>query len=228
MSDALASRVATTMAGPRIHATAIVEDGVTIGNRTAVWDNAHLRSPSVIGHDCIIGEKTYIAYGVQVGNYVKINAGVYICTGIAIEDRVMISAGVIFTNDRNPRAFRDGQQGLAPSEPDESTLQTRVETGVTIGAGAIIGPGLTLGAFSMIGMGSVVTHNVAPHALVMGNPGRVRGYIGVCGQRRDFAAEQLPATGSCGTCRRRYNATNAGGQDEIRIVFNRLFDDQAN
>src|SRR5262249_33913807 len=58
---------------PRIHPTAIVESGVSIGARTAVWDRVHLRGPSSIGHDCIIGEKTYIAYGVTVGNYVKIN-----------------------------------------------------------------------------------------------------------------------------------------------------------
>jgi len=90
---------------PRIHATALVEPGVELGEGTSVWDNVHIRGPATIGHDCIIGEKTYVAYGVTIGNFVKINAMVYVPTGVTIADRVMISAGVIFTNDRYPRAF---------------------------------------------------------------------------------------------------------------------------
>ncbi len=87
----------------RIHPTAIVEEGVTIGSGTSVWDNVHIRGPeTTIGEDCIVGEKSYIAYGVKIGDRVKINAMVYICTAVTIEDGVMISAGTIFTNDRFP------------------------------------------------------------------------------------------------------------------------------
>ena len=117
---------------PRIHPTAIVEDGVALGPRTAVWDGVHLRGPSTIGRDYILGEKSYVAYGVRIGDCVKINAHVYVCTGVTIEDRVMVAAGVIFTNDRYPRAFVDGQDGLAPSEPNEDTLETVVRAGSTI------------------------------------------------------------------------------------------------
>ena len=106
----------------RIHPTALVEPGVEIGPGTSVWDNVHIRGPAWIGPDCIVGEKTYIAYGVRIGTCVKINAQVYVCTGVTIEDRVMIAAGVIFTNDRYPRAFAIDGDGLASSEPNEDTV----------------------------------------------------------------------------------------------------------
>jgi len=183
---------------PRIHPTALVEPGVYIGARTAVWDGVHLRGPSTIGHDCIIGEKTYVAYGVEVGNFVKINAMVYIPTGITIEDRVMIAAGVIFTNDRYPRAFDEQRGGLADSGPDEDTLPGRVKTGATVGAGAVVGPGLTIGAYAMIGMGAVVTADVPPHALVMGKPARVAGWVCLCGRPVPPGASQVLLR--CGRC----------------------------
>ncbi len=165
----------------RIHPSAIIEPGVEIGARTAVWDAVHIRGPAHVGHDCIIGEKTYIAYGVRVGSFVKINAQVYVCTGVTIEDRVMVAAGVIFTNDRYPRACADGADALAPSEPTADTLHTTVCEGATIGAGAVIGPGIVVGAFAMVGMGAVVAADVPPQALGYGNPARVHGYVCICG-----------------------------------------------
>ena len=178
------SREAANPRRPRIHQTALVEPGVEIGEGTSVWDNVHIRGPAHVGRDCIVGEKTYIAYGVTIGSYVKINAQVYVCTGVTIADRVMIAAGVIFTNDRYPRAFDPAGDGLADSGPNEDTLTTVVHEGATIGAGATIGPGLTIGAYAMIGMGSVVTSDVPPHGLVFGNPARLRGYVCICGQPR--------------------------------------------
>jgi len=187
---------------PRIHPTALVEDGVRIGLRTQVWDGVHLRGPSSIGHDCIIGEKTYVAYGVEIGNFVKINAMVYIPTGITIEDRVMIAAGVIFTNDRYPRAFDDHGGGLAPSGPTEETVYGRVAEGATIGAGARIGPGVVVGTYAMVGMGAVVTVDVPAHALVVGNPARIRGWVCICG--RPLPGETPDELLTCGRCGRRY------------------------
>ena len=158
---------------PRIHPTAIVEDGVLLGEGTSVWDNVHIRGPhTTIGEQCIVGEKTYIAYGVSIGHRVKINAFVYICTAVTIEDGVMISAGVTFTNDRYPRATTPDLQSLRSSDPDEDTVPTIVHAGTTIGARATIGPDLELGRFSMIGMGSVVTKSVPSFYLVAGNPAR--------------------------------------------------------
>jgi UDP-2-acetamido-3-amino-2,3-dideoxy-glucuronate N-acetyltransferase len=169
------------VAPPRVHPTAIVEPGVVLGAGTAVWDAVHIRTPALIGAECIIGEKTYIAYGVTIGDRVKINAGVYVCTGVTIESAVMIAAGVIFTNDRYPRACDPDTVALLTSEPTPETLSTTVRIGATIGAGALIGPGLEIGSHAMVGMGAVVTADVPAHALVYGNPARVRGYVCLCG-----------------------------------------------
>ena len=197
-------------AAPRIHPTAIVEEGVALGSGTAIWDNVHVRGPCTIGRECIVGEKTYIAYGVTVGDFVKINAHVYICTGVTIEDRVFIAAGVIFTNDRNPRAFADGYEGLAPSDPNEDTLRSWVRMGATIGAGAIIGPGLEIGRYAMIGMGSVVVSDVPPHGLVYGTPARLRGWVCMCGTPlREVRPGDGNLSDACVRCGRRYALTDA-------------------
>ena len=165
-----------------IHPTAMIEPGAIIGRGTAVWDNVHVRHSTRIGEECIIGEKTYIAYGVRIGDRVKINAFVYICTGVTIERGVMIAAGTVFTNDRFPRATTPDLRRLLPSEPDEHTLPTLVREGATIGAQSTIGCGITIGRFAMVGMGSVVTHDVPDFVIVVGNPARPIGYACTCGQ----------------------------------------------
>lgn len=202
-------------APPRVHPTAIVESGVTIGPGTAVWDNVHIRRNARIGRDCIVGEKTYIAYDVVIGNLVKINAGVYICAGVTIEDGCMLSAHVVFTNDRYPRATDPELTALQTSDPTEETLGSIVRRGTTIGANATIGPGLELGEFSMIGMGSMVTRSVPPHGLAIGNPARVVGWVCRCGQ--PLAGVGAPVREPtkvegwrCGVCSRRYRRAEAG------------------
>src|ERR1700739_3940095 len=137
-----------------VHPTALIEEGVEIGDHTSVWDGVHIRRDTRIGHHVIVGEKTHISYNVEIGDLVKINAFVYICTAVTIEDGVMISAGCIFTNDRYPRATDPDVSVLRSSEPDEHTLSTVVHTGATVGAGCIIGCDLSIGRFAMIGMGS--------------------------------------------------------------------------
>lgn len=166
----------------RIHPTALVEDGVEIGSGTAIWDAVHLRGPSTIGQDCIIGEKTYVAYGVTIGNRCKINAMVYIPTAVTIEDGVMIAAGTIFTNDLYPRATTSDLTQLRTSDADEHTLPTVVREGTTIGAGATIGPGIELGRFAMIGMGSVVAESVPDFHLRVGSPARTIAAVARNGQ----------------------------------------------
>src|SRR3989338_2997061 len=126
-----------------IHPTAIIEKGVTVHSGPSIWDNVHIRHGASIGKNCIIGEKSYIAYDVKIGDFVKINSQVYVCTGVTIEDGVMISAGTVFTNDRYPRAFGPDFNGLAASAPTEHTLSKHVCRGATIGANATIGPGQT-------------------------------------------------------------------------------------
>jgi len=193
-------------ASVRIHPTAIIESGVTIGEHSSIWDNVHIRRNTALGHHTSVGEKTHIAYDVRIGSYVKINAFVYICTGVTIHDMCMISAGVVFTNDRFPRAMNRELDGLETSDPTEETLLTVVEQGATIGAHATIGPGVTLGRFSMVGMGAVVTQDVPAQALVIGNPARVAGHVCLCGPRliRSSAAPQPGAEVRCERCSRVY------------------------
>jgi UDP-2-acetamido-3-amino-2,3-dideoxy-glucuronate N-acetyltransferase len=197
----------------RIHPTAIVEEGVELGYDTSVWDNVHIRRGATIGAECIIGEKTYIAYDVHIGNRVKLNASVYICAGVTIEDGVMISAGTVFTNDRFPRATTNDLKMLRSSAPDENTLETRVCAGATIGANATIGPGLTIGEFAMVGMGSVVTRSVAPHTLVVGNPARPVAIVCRCGEvlvRSVAFQERYIAVVYCHSCGDCYNVEANG------------------
>lgn len=178
----------------RIHPTAIVEDGVRIGPHSSVWDNVHIRKNAVLGKHCIVGEKSYVAYDVKIGDYVKINAFVYIPTGVTVEDKVMISAGCIFVNDKYPRAF--DASGLKDSGPNDETLETVVKEGATVGAGCTVLGGLTIGRFALVGAGSVVAKPVSDYALVVGNPARQTGWVCECGKK--LALKKNAASCACG------------------------------
>src|SRR5438874_3638441 len=192
----------------RIHPTAIIEDEVTLGHGTSVWDNVHIRHGARLGEQCLVGGKSLIAYDVSIGNRVKINSAAYICNGVTIEDGVMISAGVIFTNDRFPRAATNDLLKLRPSTPDEHTLPTLVREGATIGAGAIIGCDLQIGRFAMVGMGAVVTRSVPDFHLVIGNPARSIGCVCRCGEpllkwdniKWDNVSSDQPLGVRCASC----------------------------
>lgn len=201
----------------RIHPTALVEDGVRIGDGTAVWDNVHIRHGAVIGEQCIVGEKSYVAYDVRIGNRVKINAMVYICAAVTIEDGVMISASTTFTNDRFPRACTNDLKALKPSEPDEHTLPTLVREGATIGAGCTIGNDLVIGRFAMVGMGALVTKSVPDFHLAIGSPARSVGCVCRCGEPFvRFPAPNCGVTGefTCTACGLSYRVAD-GVVDEV-------------
>ncbi len=188
-----------------IHKSAIIEEDVEIGDGTRVWSDVHVRHGAIIGEGCIVGEKSYIAYDVKVGDRCKINAFVYICNGVTIEDGVMVGAHTTFTNDRFPRAASWDLSEALPSTPTEHTMHTRVRRGASLGAGVCVAPGLTIGEWAMIGMSSVVIHDVGPHMLVAGNPARRLGYVCRCGWRvamfmhgpeQDLKEHGVP----CGNC----------------------------
>lgn len=166
----------------RIHPTAIVEDGVELGDGTVVWDNAHLRTGAVVGSDCTIGGKSYVAGNVLVGDRVKVNANVYICAGVTVETGVMLSAYTVFTNDRYPRATTPDLATLRGSDVDEHTELTTVREGATVGARSVIGPGLTIGRFAMVGMGATVTKDVDDFHVSVGGPARSVGAVCRCGR----------------------------------------------
>ncbi len=203
---------------PRIHPTAIVENGVEIGAGTSVWDNAHLRGPSKIGSNCIIGGKSYIAYGVEIGDFVKINSFVYIPNAVRIGNGVMISAGTIFTNDITPRATDPDISELLDSGPQDSTLPTFVGDGATIGAGSKISGGISIGKFAMIGMGSVVTKDVGAFHLVFGNPAKLKGAVCKCGQVLVRGSLEGQGRVTCPKCGRQYSYQDGVVSSELESV----------
>lgn len=200
----------------RIHPTAIVEEGVQLGDGTSVWDNVHIRHGAIFGEECIVGGKSYVAYDVKVGNRVKINSSVYICHGVTLEDGVMVSAATVFTNDRFPRATTPDLKTLRSSDPDEETCYTLVRNGATIGAHCTIGCDLTVGAFAMVGMGSVVTRSVPDFALVVGNPARLVGWVCRCGKllaRISELQQDTPSTATCKACGLGYQLSPANATE---------------
>jgi UDP-2-acetamido-3-amino-2,3-dideoxy-glucuronate N-acetyltransferase len=198
----------TLTAAPFVHPSAIVEQDVAIGSGTCIWDNVHIRHSTTIGDECIVGEKSYIAYGVRIGNRVKINAFVYLCAAVTVLDGVMISAGTVFTNDRFPRATTPDLLHPRSSDPDEHTLTTIVREGATIGAQCTIGSGLEIGKFAMVGMGSVVTKSVPDYHLVVGVPARPVAIVCRCGQpilRLRSRLKKKKKAATCEACGRTYS-----------------------
>ena len=145
-----------------IHATANVSDKASIGAGTKVWINVQIRECVQIGKACTLSKDVYVDRAVKIGSRCKIQNGVSIYNGVEIGDDVFIGPNACFTNDRVPRAFN----------VDWKITPTRIENGASIGANATIVCGITVGEYAMVAAGSVVTKDVAPYTLVMGNPAR--------------------------------------------------------
>lgn len=172
------------MSEPYIHPKALVETD-QVGADTKIWAFAHVMAEVRIGSDCNIGDHAFIETGATIGNGVTIKNNSQIWKGVHIADYAFIGPNVVFTNDRRPRSPRMPlmkQKGL--SEKDW-LVETFVEEGASIGANATILPGVRLGRYCMIGAGSVVTKDVAPFALVVGNPARVLGKVDEEGNRME-------------------------------------------
>ena len=157
-----------------VHCSAEVSDRARIGVNTNIWNHAQIREDVVIGENCNIGKNVYIDYGVKIGSKVKIQNNVSIYHGVEIEDEVFIGPSAVFTNDLYPRAtiWDDGRVD-----------KTLVKKGASIGANSTIICGNTIGENALVGAGSVVTKDVPPHALVYGNPAKIKGYVCYCGQK---------------------------------------------
>src|SRR5579859_6780905 len=170
-----------TNASPYIHPMAEVSPDAHVGAGTRIWRQAHVREQAYIGENCNIGKGVYIDAHVRIGSNVKIQNHVSVFEGVTLEDGVFIGPHVCFTNDMFPRAITP--DGKLKSADDWEITPTLVKYGASIGAGAIIVCGVTIGEFALIGAGSVVTRDVPPHALVLGNPARPRGYVCRCAHR---------------------------------------------
>jgi acetyltransferase-like isoleucine patch superfamily enzyme len=156
-----------------IHPTANVSPQASIGAGTKVWINVQIREHANIGEGCILSKDVYIDHAVTVGHRCKIQNSVSVYHGVEIGNDVFVGPNVAFTNDRVPRAFN----------ADWQITPTRVDHGASIGANATIICGITIGEYAMVAAGSVVTKDVPPFTLVMGNPARVAAKIDKAGNR---------------------------------------------
>ncbi|CAN5468302.1 acyltransferase [soil metagenome] len=157
--------------------TAVIDEGSIIGKGTKVWHFTHIMSGCELGENCNIGQNCVISPGVKLGSNVKIQNNVSIYTGVICEDDVFLGPSMVFTNINNPRSaiIRKGQY-----------LKTLVKRGATIGANATIVCGHTIGEYAFIGAGAVVTKDVPPYALMVGNPARQTGWMSEYGHRLKF------------------------------------------
>ncbi len=135
----------------------------------------------MIGHNCILGKDVYVDVGVRIGSNVKIQNNVSIYRGVTIEDGVFVGPHVCFTNDKRPRAINP--DGTLKTGDDWELTATAIKRGSSLGAGSTIVCGVTIGEWAMVGAGSVVTHDVPAHGLVVGNPTRLIGYVCACSER---------------------------------------------
>lgn len=145
-----------------IDGSAHVSEQAEVGSNTKIWINAQVRENAKIGQNCIISKDVYIDAGVVIGNGCKIQNSVSIYAGVTIEDDVFVGPNVSFTNDRVPRAFNE----------EWKITKTLVQKGASLGANSTIICGTTIGEYAMVAAGSVVTKDVKPYTLVMGNPAR--------------------------------------------------------
>ena len=157
-----------------IHPTAIVDAGAIIGNGTRIWHFCHVMPTAVIGANCNLGQNVFIDNKVTIGDGVKIQNNVSVYNGVTIEEDVFVGPSVVFTNVINPRSFIERKNEFKP---------TLLKKGATIGANATIICGISIGEYAMIGAGTVVTKDVAPYALVVGNPGRQVGSVNKEGEK---------------------------------------------
>ncbi|MDR1557492.1 MAG: N-acetyltransferase [Tannerellaceae bacterium] len=162
------------------HETAVIDPGSLIGEGTRIWHFSHIMSGCSIGRDCSLGQNVVVSPGVVLGNQVKVQNNVSIYTGVICEDEVFLGPGCVFTNISNPRS------ALSRKHKYEKTY---VEKGASIGANATIICGHTLGAYALIGAGTVVTRDIPPYALVVGNPARQIGWVSEYGHRLEFDGE---------------------------------------
>ena len=182
-----------------VHPTAEVSPEAEVGTGTRIWRQAHVREHAHLGENCNVGKGVFIDAHVHIGSQVKIQNHASIFEGVTLEDGVFIGPHVCFTNDLTPRAITP--EGKLKSADDWKITPTLVKYGASIGAGSIIICGVTIDKFALVGAGSVVTRDVAPHALAFGNPARQHGYVCFCAHRlSNVRLEAGKLTGWCESC----------------------------
>lgn len=159
------------------HETSVIDEGCKIGKGTKIWHFSHIMKGSVLGENCNVGQNVVVSPGVKLGNNVKVQNNVSIYTGVICDDDVFLGPSMVFTNVINPRSAIVRK---------EEYLETIVEKGATIGANSTIVCGHIIGRYSFIGAGAVVTKDIKPYALVVGNPARQTGWMSEFGHKLVF------------------------------------------
>jgi UDP-2-acetamido-3-amino-2,3-dideoxy-glucuronate N-acetyltransferase len=178
------------------HETAVIDEGCKIGKGTKIWHFSHIMAGSEIGENCNIGQNVVVSPGVKLGRNVKVQNNVSIYTGVICEDDVFLGPSMVFTNVFNPRS--------AIARKDQY-MQTIVEKGATIGANSTIVCGNKIGTYAFIGAGAVVTKEVKPYSLVVGNPARQTGWMSEYGHKLKFDSN---GTATCPESRQVYRLDN--------------------
>jgi UDP-2-acetamido-3-amino-2,3-dideoxy-glucuronate N-acetyltransferase len=174
-----------------IHASAIVDAGAQLGERTRVWHFAHVCSGARIGADCSLGQGVYVGNDVVIGRNVKIQNSVSVYDAVTLEDDVFCGPSVVFTNVHNPRSEVTRKHEYRP---------TLVKQGATLGANCTVVCGVTIGRYAFVGAGAVVSRDVPDFALVVGVPAKQIGWMSRVGERLKFINKHdgeaiCPATG---------------------------------
>jgi UDP-2-acetamido-3-amino-2,3-dideoxy-glucuronate N-acetyltransferase len=159
------------------HETAVIDEGSKIGKGCRIWHFSHVMSGAILGENCNLGQNVLVSTDCVLGDNCKVQNNVSIYTGVICEEDVFMGPSMVFTNIVNPRS------GIIRKDQYVKTL---VQKGATIGANATIICGNTLGAYCFIGAGAVITRDVPPYALIIGNPGKQVGWMSEYGHRLHF------------------------------------------
>jgi UDP-2-acetamido-3-amino-2,3-dideoxy-glucuronate N-acetyltransferase len=147
----------------------LIADDAVIGPHTRLGNFIFIRSRTVIGQHCVIGSYVDIEGEVDIGNFVSLQSGCYITRGVVIEDEAFLGPRVVTMNDKR-MSYRRPDFAFTPHAP-------RIKRAARIGGGAILLPGIVVGENAVVAAGAVVTSDVPPRAIVVGNPARVTGTV---------------------------------------------------
>ncbi len=164
------------------HETAVIDEGCRIGKGCRIWHFSHIMTGAELGEKCNLGQNVVISPGVILGKNVKVQNNVSVYTGVICEDDVFLGPSMVFTNIVNPRSAVVRR---------DMYVKTIVGKGASIGANATIICGNNIGKYAFIGAGAVVTREVKPYSLVIGNPARHAGWMSEYGHRLEFNDDNI-------------------------------------
>ena len=178
------------------HPTALVDEGCKIGKGTKIWHFSHIMPNCTLGENCNVGQNVVVSPEVVLGRNVKVQNNVSIYTGVTCDDDVFLGPSMVFTNVINPRSAVNRKSEYA---------KTHVGKGASIGANATIVCGHDIGEYAFIGAGAVVTKNVPPYSLWVGNPAKQMGWISEYGHRLKFDSNGIAI---CEESKQKYKLDN--------------------